>query len=57
MKKQVYQQPRIRIIPMLPSEVMAFSYDTGDFLSRKKELDTADWQEEDETPNRFGYWD
>ena len=58
MKKKIYQRPAVlRIIPMLSSEVMAFSYDTGDFLSRKKELDTADWQEEDETPNRFGYWD
>ena len=58
MKKKAYQRPAVRIIPLTTSEVvMAFSYDTGDFFSRKKELDTADWQEEDETPNRFGYWD
>ena len=58
MKKRVYQRPSMRIIPMLPGEpLMNFSVDTGDFFSRKKELDTADWQEEDETPNRFGYWD
>ena len=58
MKKKIYQRPAIRIIPMTTSEVlMNFSVDTGDFFSRKKELDTADWQEEDETPNRFGYWD
>ena len=55
MKKQVYQQPRIRIIPMMGNEVLAFSYDTGDVLTRKKEID---WEEEtDDTPSRFGYWD
>ena len=57
MKKRVYQRPSMRIIPILPGEpLMNFSVDTGDFFSRKKE---ADWEEEEEdnTPNRFGYWD
>ena len=56
MKKQVYQQPKMRIIPILPGEpLMNFSYDTGDVLTRKKEID---WEEEtDDTPSRFGYWD
>lgn len=57
MKKRVYQRPSMRIIPILPGEpLMNFSWETGDFLSRKKELD-VDWQEEEEeTHNRFGYW-
>ncbi|MBQ7664283.1 MAG: hypothetical protein IJS43_03580 [Bacteroidaceae bacterium] len=59
MKKRVYQRPSMRIIPILPGELLIdFSVDTGDFLSRKKELD-LDWQEEEEeeeTHNRFGYW-
>lgn len=56
MKRKIYQRPAVRIIPMTTSEVLSFSYDTGDFLSRKKE---ADWEEEEEdnTLNRFGYWD
>ena len=55
MKKRIYQQPKIRIIPMLPGEVLAFSYETGDTLSRKMEID---WEEDnDDTPSRFGYWD
>ena len=59
MKKRVYQRPSMRIIPILPGELLIdFSVDTGDFLSRKKELD-VDWQEEEEeeTHDRFGYWD
>lgn len=57
MKKKTYQRPTLRIITFdLKSEVLSISYDTGDFLSRKKELDTTDWTEED-TQNRFGYWD
>ena len=59
MKKRVYQRPSMRIIPILPGEpLMKFSLDTGDFFSRKKELD-VDWQEEEEeeTHDRFGYWD
>ena len=57
MKKKTYQRPSMRIIPILPGEpLMDFSYETGDVLTRKKELD-ADWLEEDEETNdRFGYW-
>ena len=57
MKKKIYQRPAVRIIPMTTSEVLSFSYDTGDFFSRKKEADWEEEEEEDNTPNRFGYWD
>ena len=59
MKKRVYQRPSMRIIPILPGEpLMNFSWETGDIFSPKKELD-LDWQEEEEeeTHDRFGYWD
>ncbi len=58
MKKRVYQRPSMRIIPILPGEpLMDFSVETGDFFSRKKELDVDCQEEEEETHNRFGYWD
>lgn len=57
MKKKIYQRPAVRIIPILPGEPLNFSWETGDIFSPKKELDWEEEEEEDNTPNRFGYWD
>ena len=57
MKKRTYQHPAQRVISLdLTSEVLInMSWETTDNFSRKKELFIED--EENDTPNRFGYWD
>ena len=57
MKKRIYQHPAQRVISLdLTSEVLInMSWETTDNFSRKKELFIED--EENDTLNRFGYWD
>ena len=54
MKRKAYVSPKIRPIELQSSHIFAAS----DYIGNEAFSSKLDWEEEEEdTPNRFGYWD
>ena len=55
MKRKAYVSPKIRPIELQSSHIFAAS---DDYIGNEAFSSKLDWEEEeDNTPNRFGYWD
>lgn len=53
MKRKTYVSPKIRPIVLQSSHLFAAS----DYIGNEAFSSKLDWEEAEETPSRFGYWD